>query len=36
MKEEEIEMLEKSNTAKDVKEYGEEMGMRKEAIKKIL
>ncbi len=36
LKEDEIELLSKINTAKDVKAYAEQMGMSKEAIKKIL
>ena len=36
LKEDEIELLSKINTAKDVKAYAEQMGMSKEVIKKIL
>ena len=36
LKEDEIELLSKINTAKDIKAYAEEMGMTKEVIKKIL
>ena len=36
LKEDEIELLSKINTAKEIKAYAEEMGMTKEVIKKIL
>lgn len=36
LKEDEIELLSKINSAKDIKAYAEEMGMTKEAIKKKL
>ena len=36
LKEDEIELFQKINTAKDIKAYAEQMGMSKEVIKKIL
>ena len=36
LKEDEIELLSKINSAKDIKAYAEEMGMTKEVIKKKL